>query len=74
MSLYKKDFRLFRVCPEEDSQDVERSQGQGLGEAADVIWFVHLEQRKLRGELIIVYSFFQEAAEGEKEKYFREKK
>lgn len=33
-----------------------------------------LEQRRLRGDLIIVYSFFQEVAEGEKEKYFRKKK
>lgn len=29
------------MCPEEDSQDGERSQRQDLGEAADVSWFVH---------------------------------
>lgn len=48
MPLYKKDCRLFRVCPE-DSQDVEKSQGQDLGEAADVSWFVHLGVEEAEG-------------------------
>jgi len=45
---YKKDIKLL-ACPAECDQDLESSQGQDVGGAAEVTWFVQLREEKAEG-------------------------
>lgn len=43
------EYQIIKVCPEGGDQDGERPQGQDLGGAAEVPWFIQLGEVKAEG-------------------------